>query len=108
MIAFDLGKRNGIYVVHLNLRENNDIADEYFCMQILKLNIVNLQVYTDRSRVVLSALCLIVACVDVSKGTLAGPVERWAQLALRRYEAVSDSDLLLLYVPLLHTCISIW
>ncbi|CAH4006045.1 unnamed protein product [Pieris brassicae] len=66
------------------------------------------KVYTDRSRVVLSALCRIVACAGCSGGALAGPVERWAQLALRRYEAVSDSDLLLMYIPLLHTCISIW
>ncbi|KPI98685.1 Sorting nexin-20 [Papilio xuthus] len=66
------------------------------------------KVYTDRSRVVLSVLCRIVACAGASGGALAGPVERWAQLALKRYEAVSDSDLLLIYVPLLHTCISIW
>lgn len=66
------------------------------------------KVYTDRSRVVLSVLCRIVACADASGGALAGPVERWAQLALKRYEAVSDSDLLLIYVPLLHSCISIW
>ncbi|KAF9804074.1 hypothetical protein SFRURICE_020502 [Spodoptera frugiperda] len=66
------------------------------------------KVYTDRSRVVLGALCRIVACAGASDGTLAGPVERWAQLALKRYEAVSDSDLLLIYIPLLHTCISIW
>ncbi|XP_013182900.2 sorting nexin-20 [Amyelois transitella] len=66
------------------------------------------KVYTDRSRVVLCALCRIVACAGASGGALAGPVERWAQLALRRYEAVSDSDLLLIYIPLLHTCISIW
>lgn len=57
---------------------------------------------------VLGALCRIVACAGASDGTLAGPVERWAQLALKRYEAVSDSDLLLIYIPLLHTCISIW
>ncbi|XP_068621322.1 sorting nexin-20 [Battus philenor] len=66
------------------------------------------KVYTDRSRVVLSVLCRIVACAGSSGGALAGPVERWAQLALRRYEAVSDSDLLIIYIPLLHTCISIW
>ncbi|XP_063359045.1 sorting nexin-20 [Cydia amplana] len=66
------------------------------------------KVYTDRSRVVLSALCRVVACAATSGGALAGPVERWAQLALRRYEAVSDDDLLLIYIPLLHTCISIW
>ncbi|CAG9098614.1 unnamed protein product [Plutella xylostella] len=66
------------------------------------------KVYTDRSRVVLSALCRVVACASCGEGNLAAPVERWAQLALRRYEAVSDSDLLLVYIPLLHSCISIW
>ncbi|XP_037297766.1 sorting nexin-20 [Manduca sexta] len=66
------------------------------------------KVYTGRSRVVLGALCRIVACAGLSGAALAGPVERWAQLALARYETVSDFDLLVLYVPLLHTCISIW
>lgn len=66
------------------------------------------KLYTDRSRVVLGALCRIVGCAEASGGALAGPVERWAQLALRRYEAVSDSDLLLIYIPLMHACISIW
>ncbi|CAG9784302.1 unnamed protein product [Diatraea saccharalis] len=66
------------------------------------------KLYTDRSRVVLGALCRIVGCAEASGGALAGPVEQWAQLALRRYEAVSDSDLLLIYIPLLHACISIW
>lgn len=64
------------------------------------------KVYTDRSHVVLTALCRTVACAASSIKVERG--ERWANLALRRYEAVSDSDLLMLYVPLLHTCISIW
>lgn len=33
---------------------------------------------------------------------------KWANLALHRYEGVSDSDLLELYVPLLKTGIQVW
>lgn len=34
--------------------------------------------------------------------------ERWCELALRRYDSVSDADLLVLYVPLLQTCVHLW
>lgn len=34
--------------------------------------------------------------------------ERWCELALHRYEGVSDSDLLVLYIPLLQTCVHLW
>ncbi|CAK1602986.1 unnamed protein product [Parnassius mnemosyne] len=96
----------------IELKEAKRLIDESKFDQALSVletsfKLLN-KVYTDRSRVVLSVLCRIVACAGSSGGALAGPVERWAQLALRRYEAVSDSDLLLIYVPLLHTCISIW
>lgn len=33
---------------------------------------------------------------------------KWADLTLHRYEGVSDSDLLELYVPILRTCARIW
>ncbi|XP_046961516.1 sorting nexin-21 [Vanessa cardui] len=96
----------------IELKEARKLIDDGKFDQALSLletsfKLLN-KVYTDRSRVVLSVLCRIVACAGSSGGALAGPVEKWAQLALRRYEAVSDSDLLLIYIPLLHTCISIW
>ncbi|XP_041988401.1 sorting nexin-20 [Aricia agestis] len=96
----------------IELKEARKLIDEGKFDQALSIletsfKLLN-KVYTDRSRVVLCALCRIVACAGSSGGALAGPVEKWAQLALRRYQAVSDSDLLLIYVPLLHTCISIW
>lgn len=34
--------------------------------------------------------------------------EKWCELALRRYEHVSDADLLALYIPLLQTCVHLW
>lgn len=34
--------------------------------------------------------------------------QKWADLAIYRFEGVSDSDLLELYVPLLQTCLKIW
>lgn len=64
------------------------------------------KVYTDRSPAVLLALCRVLGCC------LAIPeapnAQKWADLALHRYEGVSDSDLLELYVPLLQACIKIW
>lgn len=34
--------------------------------------------------------------------------EKWADIALHRYEGVCDSDLLELYLPLLNVCSKIW
>lgn len=34
--------------------------------------------------------------------------EKYAELALRRYDSVSDAELLVLYVPLLQTCAHLW
>lgn len=33
--------------------------------------------------------------------------QKWVDIALHRYEGISDSDLLILYVPLLHVCIKV-
>lgn len=65
------------------------------------------KVFMDRSNVVLLQLCRLVAACTTS------PVphpsaDKWANLALMRYEGVSDTDLLTLYIPLLHTCIHLW
>lgn len=34
--------------------------------------------------------------------------EKFAEIALRRFDHVSDADLLVLYVPLLQTCVHLW
>lgn len=65
------------------------------------------KVYTDKSKSVLLLLCRLVAACTTS------PVphpsaERWCELALRRYDSVSDADLLVLYVPLLQACVHLW
>lgn len=65
---------------------------------------------------VLVTLCRVVACgvVESNDGdaeedpSLAGPIERFAKLALHRFDAVSDTDLLSLYAPLIKTCVCIW
>lgn len=64
------------------------------------------KVYTDRSPAVLIALCRLLACSCMVAGAPDAP--KWADLALHRYEAVSDSDLLELYVPLLKACLKVW
>lgn len=64
------------------------------------------KVYTDRSPAVLLALCRLLAC---SISIPASPnSQKWADIALHRYNGVSDSDLLELYVPLLQVCIQVW
>ncbi|KAJ8921063.1 hypothetical protein NQ315_015859 [Exocentrus adspersus] len=81
--------------------------DHVFAYPILENNFKLLnKVFTDRSPAVLLALCRLLAC------TLFIPEMphslKWADLALHRYDGVSDSDLLQLYVPLLHTCVRVW
>ncbi|XP_031617220.1 sorting nexin-21 isoform X2 [Contarinia nasturtii] len=65
------------------------------------------KIFMDRSKSVLLLLCRLVAACTTS------PVphpsaEKWAELALRRYDGVSDADLLTLYIPLIHTCVHLW
>lgn len=64
------------------------------------------KVYTDRSPAVLLALCRLLGCCVVMPGS--PNAEKWADLALHRYEGVCDGDLLQLYLPLLHVCAKIW
>lgn len=65
------------------------------------------KIYLDRSRCVLLILCRLVAACTTSPVPNAS-AEKWAELALRRYESVSDAELLTLYIPLLHTCVHLW
>lgn len=65
------------------------------------------KIFMDRSKSVLLLLCRLVAACTTS------PVphpsaEKWAELALKRYDGVSDADLLTLYIPLLNTCVHLW
>lgn len=65
------------------------------------------KIYLDRSKCVLLLLCRLVAACTTSP--VPHPLaEKYADLALRRYEAVSDADLLVLYIPLLQTCSHLW
>ncbi|XP_055376446.1 sorting nexin-20 [Condylostylus longicornis] len=65
------------------------------------------KIFMDRSRPVLLLLCRLVAACTTS------PVphqsaDKWAELALKRYEGVCDTELLVLYIPLLQTCSHLW
>ncbi|XP_066246398.1 sorting nexin-21 [Euwallacea similis] len=64
------------------------------------------KVFSDRSHAVLLTLCWIVACCE-EYPKLAHAV-RWSDLALYRFDGVSDTDLLQLYLPLLHACEKIY
>lgn len=61
------------------------------------------KVYLDKSKPVLLLLCRLVAACTTSP--IPHPSsEKWAELALRRFDHVSDVELLVLYIPLLNTC----
>ncbi|XP_023298209.2 sorting nexin-21 isoform X4 [Lucilia cuprina] len=85
------------------LDERNDA-----CIPILENTFILLnKVFMDRSKPVLLLLCRLVAACTIT------PVphqsaEKWASLALSRYETLCDIDLLPLYIPLLHTCAHLW
>jgi len=64
------------------------------------------KVHTDRHPAVMLTLCRLVACCSADPMTTSA--EHFADLALRRYEAVSDADLLQFYVPLLQLCVRLW
>lgn len=79
----------------------------FFAVPLLENNFRLLnKVYTDRSPAVLLALCRLLGCCISLPGS--PNALKWADLALHRYEGVSDSDLLELYVPLLQVCIKLW
>lgn len=78
-----------------------------FALPILENNLRVLNnVYLDRSTPVLLALCRLLGCCVAIPDCV--DTLKWADLALHRYKGVSDGDLLELYVPLLHTCITVW
>lgn len=83
---------DGQYLYALPLLENN-------------FRLLN-KVYTDRSTAVLLALCRLLGCCISMPGS--PNALKWADIALLRYEGVSDSDLLELYVPLLSVAIKLW
>lgn len=65
------------------------------------------KVYLDRSKAVLLLLCRLVAACTTCPVPHPG-AEKWCELALRRYDSVSDAELLSLYIPLLQTCTHLW
>ncbi|XP_050089303.1 sorting nexin-21 isoform X1 [Anopheles aquasalis] len=65
------------------------------------------KLFLDKSKAVLLLLCrLVVACT--SSPIPHAAAEQWAELALRRFEHVCDTELLVLYIPLLQTCLHLW
>lgn len=86
------------------LIDNNEYS---YAVSLLE-NIFRLlnNVYTDRSPPVLLTLCRLLGCCMLIPGS--PKADKWADLALHRFEGVSDSDLLELYLPLLHACIKVW
>ncbi|XP_023020382.2 sorting nexin 21 [Leptinotarsa decemlineata] len=89
------------------VKELLDKKDHELAYPILENNLRLLnKVYMDRSPAVLLALVRLLAC-SVLIPTMPNSL-KWADLAFHRFEGVSDSDLLELYVPLLQTCVIVW
>lgn len=62
------------------------------------------KIYLDKSRAVLLILCrLVAACTGTP--IIHPNTDHWVNLTLRRFEHVSDVEILVLYVPLLQTCV---
>lgn len=93
------------------LRKACQLLDERrneFAVPILENTFRTLnKIFLDKSKCVLLLLCRLVAACTTSP--IPHPLaEQWAELALRRYEHVCDTDLLVLYIPLLQTCLHLW
>ncbi|SPP81849.1 sorting nexin-21 [Drosophila guanche] len=82
-------------------RHENAIPILENCFRLLN------KIFMNRARPVLLILCRLVAACT-SSPVPHHSAERWALLALSRFETVSDIDLLPLYIPLLHTCAHLW
>ncbi|KAH8349259.1 hypothetical protein KR067_007459 [Drosophila pandora] len=82
-------------------RNENAIPILENCFRLLN------KIYMNRSRPVLLILCRLVAACT-SSPVPHHSAERWALLALNRFETLCDIDLLPLYIPLLHTCAHLW
>uniref|UniRef100_A0A1B0FQX7 PX domain-containing protein n=1 Tax=Glossina morsitans morsitans TaxID=37546 RepID=A0A1B0FQX7_GLOMM len=79
------------------------------CVPILENSFLLLnKIFMDRSKPVLLLLCRLVAACTSCTPMPHESAERWAALALNRYETLSDIDLLPLYIPLLNTCAHLW
>lgn len=65
------------------------------------------KIHTDRHPSVIIALCRLTACCNADPTALVD-AEKYAELALRRFDGVSDVDLLYYYVPLLQLCVHLW
>lgn len=78
------------------------------CIPILENSFILLnKIFMDRSKPVLLILCrLVAACTSTPVPHQSA--DKWASLALSRYETLCDIDTLPLYIPLLHTCAHLW
>ncbi|CAG9771669.1 unnamed protein product [Ceutorhynchus assimilis] len=99
-----------VFLQEPELSEANQLCDKKEFAGALEIlqNVFKLlnKVFSDRSHAVLLTLCRIVACC--SECPNAEQSLKWADLALYRFDGVSDSDLLELYLPLLYACIKIY
>ncbi|ENN77449.1 hypothetical protein D910_10836 [Dendroctonus ponderosae] len=85
----------------------NKVSDFLLFAPEGKLNPNNaVKTFSDRSHAVILTLCRIVACCSECP-TLEESL-KWTKLALYRFDGVSDSDVLELYLPLLNASIKVY
>ncbi|KAK6622681.1 hypothetical protein RUM43_008523 [Polyplax serrata] len=65
------------------------------------------KIHTERHPTVIVALCRLAACCTADPTSLEDAA-KYAELALRRFDGISDVDLLYYYVPLLQMCNHLW
>lgn len=63
------------------------------------------KIFLDKSKQVLLILCRLVAACIFCHAIPHPNAEKWIVLALRRFEHVSDVEILVLYIPLLQACV---
>lgn len=64
------------------------------------------KIFLDRSQSLLLTLCRIIVCCEECPKL--DQAIYWCDLVLYRFDGVSDTDLLELYLPLIHACIKIY
>lgn len=65
------------------------------------------KIHTERHPAVIVALCRLAACCTADSALLEDAI-KYSELALRRFDGISDVDLLYYYVPLLQMCSHLW
>ena len=65
------------------------------------------KIHTERHPAVIVALCRLAACCTADTNLLEDAI-KYSEIAIRRFDGISDVDLLYYYIPLLQMCSYLW